>query len=90
MALDMDALQTEVEAIGAQLRVSWRQRVVFLEGKLMEAQLAGGITSYTINGRTVAKDVRWLQEAHAYALRMASIEDGGGIDVQPIRFGARV
>jgi hypothetical protein len=90
MALDMDALQTEVESIGSALRVTWRQRIIFLEGKLMEAQLAGGITSYTINGRTVTKDVRWLNEAHDYAQRMANVEESGGIDVQPISFGRRV
>lgn len=90
MALDMEALQTEVESIGASLRVTWRQRVIFLEGKMMEAQLAGGITSYTINGRSVTKDIRWLTEAHDYAMQMANVEESGGIDVQPIHFGKRV
>lgn len=90
MALDTDALRTEITGVAGSLDLSWSEFATYLKGKMMEAAINGGITSYTINGRTVSKDLRWWQDAHAYALRQAAVDSGGGVDVQPIYFGRRV
>jgi len=90
MALDVSALSTEIVGVAGALDLSWSEFATYLKGKMMEAAINGGVTSYTINGRTVAKDVRWWQDAHAYALKQASVEDSGGIEDQPIYFGRRV
>lgn len=90
MALDVSALQSEITGVAGSLDLSWSEFAIYLKGKMMEAAISGGLTSYSINGRTVTKDLRWWQDAHQYALQQANVEDSGGIDVQPIRFGARV
>lgn len=90
MALDTDALRSEITGVAGSLDLSWSDFAVYLKGKMMEAAINGGITSYTINGRTVAKDLRWWQDAHKYALQQATVEGSGGVDIQPIYFGRRV
>lgn len=90
MALDVSALRTEITGVAGSMDLTWAEFAIYLKGKMMEAAVNGGVTSYTINGRTVAKDLRWWQESHQYALEQANVETSGGIDIQPIRFGKRV
>jgi len=89
MALDVDAIRTEVVAVVGSLDLTWSEFAVYLKGKMMEAAINGGITSYTINGRTVTKDAQWWKTAYEYAQRQANVDDCGGVDVQPIYFGKR-
>ena len=90
MALNVDALTTEISGVAGALALSWSEFAAYLKGKMMEAAVNGGVTSYTINGRTVTKDLRWWQDAHQYALSQANTENSGGVYIQPIYFGKRV
>ena len=90
MALDVAALRTEITGVAGSLDLTWSEFAVYLRGKMMEAAINGGITSYTVNGRTISKDLRWWQDAHQYALSQANTETSGGVDIQPIYFGKRV
>jgi len=89
MALDSDAINSEVRTVAGKLDVSWRDFATYVKGKIIEAGINGGVSSYTINGRTVAKDLQFWERALKMALEMASVENSGGIDEQPIRFIAR-
>jgi hypothetical protein len=90
MALNVDAVTSEITGVAGALSLTWAEFSAYLKGKMMEAAVNGGVTSYTVNGRTVAKDLRWWQEAHQYALAQSNIETSGGVDIQPIYFGKRV
>jgi hypothetical protein len=85
-AAELEALQSSVEATSDGLRVTWRQRADAIAAKMMEAEAAGGVTSYTINGRTVTKSLEWLASQHKYAISQANIEECGGIDSVSITF----
>lgn len=89
MALDVDALRAELSKGANGSDIAWRDLAGYLKLKMAEAQI-NGVTSYTINGRSVTKDVAGIKLDHEYALRMANVEESGGVDVQPIRFGRRV
>ena len=89
MALDSDAVNAEIRTVAGKLDVSWRDFSTYCKGKLIECAINGGISSYTVNGRTVAKDLQFWERALKMALEMASVENSGGIDEQPIRFIAR-
>ena len=86
MALDSDAINLEVRTVAGKLDVSWRDFATYVRGKIIEASINGGISSYTLNGRTIAKDLTFWERALKLALEMASVENSGGIDEQPIRF----
>lgn len=88
MALDVTAIESEVRAVTGALSLSWDDLATYCKAKMIEAAINGGITSYTVNGRTVAKDLRWWQEAHKFAKAQAAAEDEGGICGQPISFRA--
>jgi hypothetical protein len=90
MALDSDAINTEVRTVAGKLDVSWRDFATYVKGKIIEAGINGGVSSYTINGRTVTKDLLFWERALRLAMEMASIENSGGIDEMPIRFIARM
>jgi hypothetical protein len=89
MALDADAINTEVRSVAGKLDVSWRDFATYVKGKIIEAGINGGVSSYTINGRTVTKDLQFWELALKMALEMSAVENSGGIDEQPIRFIAR-
>lgn len=89
MALDSDAINLEVRTVAGNLDVSWRDFATYIRGKIVEASINGGISSYTVNGRSVAKDLTFWERALKLALEMSSIENSGGIDEQPIRFMRR-
>jgi hypothetical protein len=89
MAIDLDALRTELLKGQNGGDITWRDIAGFLKLKQVEAQMAGGITSYTINGRTVTKaSLAELQVAYDNAMKNASVEECGGIDSVPISFRA--
>jgi hypothetical protein len=85
-AAELEALQTSVETSSDALRVTWRQRADAIAVRMMEAENNGGITSYTINGRTVTKSIEWLTNQHKYAISQANIEECGGVDSVGITF----
>ena len=89
MSLDTIAINSEISSVAGSLDVSWRDFAVYVKGKIVEATINGGVTSYTINGRTVTKDLTFWERALKLALEMAAVETSGGIDEQPIRFSAR-
>jgi hypothetical protein len=84
--LDSDAINSEVRSVAGKLDVSWRDFATYVKGKIIEAGINGGVSSYTINGRTVTKDLQFWERALKMALEMAAVESSGGIDEQPIRF----
>jgi hypothetical protein len=90
MALDSDAINLEVRTVAGKLDVSWRDFATYVKGKIIEAGINGGVSSYTINGRSVVKDLQFWERALKMALEMASVENNGGIDEQPIRFIKRM
>jgi hypothetical protein len=91
MAIDLDALRSALTDGQNGSDIAWRDIAGFLKLKTFEAQINGGVTSYTINGRTVARaTVADLSAAYAEALKNASIEETGGISGVPISFRAPV
>lgn len=90
MALDVASIETEVRAVTGAMSLSWDDLALYVKGKMVEAAINGGVTSYTINGRTVAKDIRWWQEAYRFAKAQGAAEDDGGIVGCPISFRAPV
>jgi hypothetical protein len=89
MALDTTAINAEVQSVAHALDVSWRDFGIYCKAKIIEAGINGGVSSYSINGRTVTKDLQFWERALKLAMEMASVENSGGIDEQPIRFLAR-
>ena len=85
-AADVEAIQDEITQIAGALRISWADIAKAAQLKMAEATLNGGITSYTINGRTVTRDLRWWQEAYRFAMAQAAVDDEGGIVGCPISF----
>lgn len=71
-------INADVVAWCTSLDVSWSQLKTVLKGKIIEAGLAGGVTTYTINGRSVTVSLDWLEKALGIAEKRA----GGGIIMQ--------
>ena len=88
MALDVTALESEVRAVAGALSLSWDDLATYAKGKMIECAVNGGVTSYTINNRTVTKDIRWWQDLHKFAKAQSAAEDDGGICGQQISFRA--
>jgi hypothetical protein len=88
MALDVSAIETELRSVTGELTLGWDDLAIYCKGKMMEAAMNGGVTSYTINGRSVTKDVRWWQDAYTFAKAQSSAEDDGGIVGVPVSFRA--
>ena len=89
MALDLAALRNALSDGQSGADISWRDIAGYLKLKVFEAQINGGVTSYTINGRTVARaTLTDLNAAYAEALKNAAIEETGGISGAPISFRA--
>jgi hypothetical protein len=89
MAIDLDALRSAVSEGQSGSDISWRDIAGFLKIKIFESEKNGGVTSYTINGRTVARaTLTDLNAAYAEALKNAAIEETGGISGAPISFRA--
>jgi hypothetical protein len=86
MALNTSTIDTEI-ALANGLQSSWRDYAKYCQAKIMEGGAA--ISGYTINGRSVTKDATYWERMYKTALEMASVENSGGIDEQPIRFIAR-
>lgn len=79
---EINLINTDVAAWCQSLNVSWSQLKVVLRGKIVEAGLTGGVTSYTLNGRTVSVSLDFLEKA----LSIAESRAGGGIIMQPGAF----
>jgi hypothetical protein len=90
MALDVSAINDEVQQVASGLSVPWSDFAIYCKAKIIECGINGGITSYSINGRTVSKDVAFWERALRFAMEMSSVDETGGIDQQPIRFVGRV
>lgn len=88
MALDVSSLEAELRTVAGQLTLTWDDLATYCKAKMIEAAVSGGVTSYTINGRTVAKDLRWWQDAYTFAKAQSASEDEGGIVGVPISFRA--
>lgn len=88
MAVNVSAIDTEVRTVAQQLQTSWSDFAIYCKAKLFECGINGGISSYTINGRTVTKDLQFWERALELANRMAAQDAGGVVDV-PIRFRSR-
>lgn len=88
MALDVDAMQQEIREANGAMSLTWAESALFYKIKMDEAAKNGGVTAYTLNGRTVTKDLRWWQEAYKFAKAQAAVDDEGGIVGCPISFGA--
>jgi hypothetical protein len=86
MALDISSVETEIRSIAGQMDLTWDEMATYYKAKMAEAGINGGVTSYTINGRTVQKDVRWWREAYTFAQQQAAVDDVGGIVGSTISF----
>lgn len=75
---DITQINADVAAWCAFLAVDWSQFKTVLKGKIIEAGLTGGVTSYTLNGRSVNVSLDWLEKA----LSIAEARAGGGIIMQ--------
>ncbi len=82
MALDSTAINLELATVKAALTFSWGDLKIYIKGKIAEAVINGGITSYTIAGRSVTVNLEWLNKALAIAESRAS----GGIVSQTGEF----
>lgn len=89
MAVDSAAINSEVRTVIGALDVSWTDFVIYVKAKIMEAGIAGGVAAYTINGRSVTKDLRWWNELLALAQAQAAVEQNGGFASQEIYFSPR-
>jgi hypothetical protein len=87
MAIDLDALRAELAKGGNGSDIAWRDIAGYLKLKAVEAQMAGGVTSYSINGRTVSRaTLADINAAYDMALKYAAVEEHGGIATAPISF----
>ncbi len=92
MGLDADkieAIDDEISIVRGNLQSSWADFAIFCKAKIMEATINGGITTYTLNGRTVTKDINWFKGAYEMAVKEANLETSGGISGIPISFRPR-
>ncbi len=89
MAVNTDAIGTEIESVRGSFDVSWDDFAIYCKAKIIECTINGGITSYTINGRSITKDITWFEKAYDLAKREANIEASGGVSGQPIHFSPR-
>lgn len=88
--VDFDKIQSEVADARGRLSVSWRDFALLCKARMIECAITSdGITSYSIGGRTVTRDLSQWQEWYEYALKQASIEEGGGPQMQTIYFPPR-
>ena len=73
----------EIDAVVAAYTGTWPQLVTLCEAAIRNAALNGGmITSYTVGGKTVTKDLAFWQGLHAWAKNQVSqeaSEAGGGL-----------
>ncbi len=82
MALNVAALNTELASVKDALDFSWSDLKVYIKGKIAEAVVNGGITNYTIAGRSVTVNLEWLNNA----LKIAESRAGGGLVTQTGEF----
>jgi hypothetical protein len=82
-AAEIKQINDEVALWHTSLNVSWSQIKTILRGKIAEASLTGGITTYTLNGRTVSVSLDWLEKALAIA-----VSNSGGRVVVEGEFGS--
>ena len=90
MALDIASVESEVRSVAGAMDLTWDEMATYYKAKMAEAGINGGVTSYTINGRTVQKDVRWWREAYTFAQQQAAVDDVGGIVGSTISFRSPV
>ncbi len=82
MALNVTALNTELASAKAALEFSWGDLAIYIKGKIAEAVINGGITNYTIAGRSVTVNLEWLNNA----LKIAESRSIGGLVTQTGEF----
>lgn len=85
-AAELEALQSSAEAVSDGLRITWRQQARAIQAQMLKASENGGISTYTVNGRTVTRSLEWLTSQHEYAMKMANMEECGGVDSVEITF----
>ena len=87
--VDYAALNKEASDARTQLRVSWRDFALVCKAKMVEcAIMTDGISSYSIGGRTVTRDLSQWQEWYEFAMKQAASEEGG-VMYQDIAFVPR-
>lgn len=83
--MDLNAINTEIMEARSQLSASWNDFAIYCKAKMMEAAMNGGISSYSIGGRSVTKSLDAWQTWHRYAMAQANNEQGG-VQMQDIYF----
>jgi hypothetical protein len=86
---DIKKIDGEIAAVVKGLQTSWADFAIYCKGKIFECGINNGISSYTINGRSVTKDLAWWQSTLELANRMAAVDASGGIAEVPISFRSR-
>lgn len=89
MAVNVSAIDDEIAGVARSLQTSWTDFAIYCKAKIFECGINGAVASYTVNGRTVVKDLAWWEGALRLAQNQASIESSGGIDEIPISFRSR-
>lgn len=83
--MDLSSINTEILDVRSGLNVSWDDFALYCKAKMMEAAIGGGISSYSIGGRSVNKSLDQWQSWHRYAKAQANSEKGS-IQMQDITF----
>lgn len=86
--MDLNSINTEVLEVRTGLQVSWRDFAMYCKAKMMEAAIQGGVSSYSIGGRSVTKSLDQWERWHRYAMAQANNEDGG-VQMQDLSFVPR-
>lgn len=83
MAFDAAAVTAELAKMQNQDGISWSTIKEFVRGKIAEVAITGGLSSFTINGRSFSYSLGELREI----LKIAEARASGGIVVQDGAFG---
>lgn len=87
--LDTRKIDSEIATVVKALQTSWADFAIYCKAKIFECGINGGISAYTINGRSVTKSLDWWKSTLELANKMAAVDVSGGIDEIPIFFRSR-
>jgi photosystem II stability/assembly factor-like uncharacterized protein len=88
MAVNPQAIDAEIRSVAAAMQTSWPDFAIYCQAKIFECSIAGAVSSYTIGGRTVTKDLNFWERALNLANRMVNAEQGGVVEM-PVSFRSR-
>ena len=82
-------INNEMTMVRSSLRASWQDFANYCKAKMMEAAMTtNGVSSYSIGGRSVNRNLDVWERWHRYAVMQANSERGG-VQQQEIAFVPR-